>query len=144
MGSSNGTVDNGATYGGTMAPPEVLRYANYGVKRMLTLSGLSTSKTYNLELYSSRNATGNSTIFTIGTTTITIVSDMNKTNKAAFTALAPTSAGKIVINLDQTGTYNFVNGFILSENSGTVEPNVAPTANAGRTRASRFPPTAPP
>ena len=139
LGSSSGTIDNGATYGGTMAPPEVLRYANYGVKRTLTLSGLSTSKTYNLELYSSRNATGNSTIFTIGTTTITIVSDMNKTNKAAFTALAPNSAGQIIITLDKTGTYNFVNGFILSENSGTVEPNVAPTANAGADKSLTLP-----
>jgi predicted esterase len=118
--SSYGQLDNGSSYGGTMAPPEVLRYGSYGIKRTLTLSGLSTSKTYNLELYASRGNTGNSTIFTIGTTTITIVTDYNKTNKASFTGIKPNTSGQVIITIDKSGTYNYVNGFILTENGGTT------------------------
>jgi hypothetical protein len=130
--SSTALSDNGSTYGGTMCPPEVLRYTSYGTgTRTLTLNGLSTTKTYNLELYASRANTGNSTIFTIGSTSVTIVTDHNKTNKASFTALRTNTAGQIIVSINKSATYNYLNGFVLTENSGTVAPPVPPTASAG-------------
>jgi hypothetical protein len=98
-------------------PPEVLRYTTLRARlRTLTFSGLSASKKYNLELYASRANTGNSTIFTIGTTSITIVTDNNKTNKASFFNLVPKCiTGKLVVNIKSGTTYNYLNGFILTE-----------------------------
>jgi hypothetical protein len=118
--SASTIADNGATYGGTMCPPEVLRYTSYGGARTLTLSGLSTTKTYNLELYASRANTGNSTIFTIGTTSITIVTDYNKANKASFSNLKPNTSGQLVVSIKSGTTYNYLNGFILTEMASTT------------------------
>jgi hypothetical protein len=125
LSASTGLVDNGATYGGTMAPPEVLRYTtSSNVLRTLTFSGLSTAKKYNLELYASRANTGNSTIFTIGTTSVTIVTDNNKTNKASFLNLVPNASGQLVVNIKSGTTYNYLNGFILTEMAGTTTSTV--------------------
>ena len=64
LSKSEALPDNGSTYGGGMAPAEVLRYTSSATtERTLTLNGLSSSKTYNLELYASRNNTGHSTLF---------------------------------------------------------------------------------
>jgi hypothetical protein len=121
ISSFTGLVDNGATYGGTMAPPEVLRYTtSSNTLRTLTFSGLSAAKKYNLELYASRANTGNSTIFTIGTTSVTIVTDHNKTNKASFLNLVPNASGQLVVNIKSGTTYNYLNGFVLTEMTGTT------------------------
>ncbi len=120
LSASNGVSDNGTTYGGTMAPPEVVRYtSSNAAARTLTLNGLSVSKTYNIELYASRNNTGNSTKFTTGGTSVTVLTDKNKTNKAVFTGLTPSSGGQIVVNLQSINTYNYINGFAIIENSST-------------------------
>lgn len=120
LSASAAVSDNGSTYGGTMAPPEVLRYTSYyNSLRTLTFSGLSTTSTYNLELYASRGNTGNSSIFTIGSTSVTIVSDNNKTNAATFSSLVPNSSGQIVVSINKTGTYSYLNGFVLTENNGS-------------------------
>ena len=119
--------DNGSTYGGGMAPAEVLRYtSNASVARTLTINGLSTGASYNLELYGSRNNTGNSTVFTVNGTAITIVTDKNLTQKAAFNNLKPTISGQLTVNIQNLNGYNYLNGFILTE----VGPGT-PVADAG-------------
>lgn len=119
--SKNAIADNGSTYGGTMAPPQVLRYSSYAsVARTLTLSGLSASKTYNLELYASRASTGNATVFTINDSAITILTDNNKTVKAIFTNLKANAAGQLVISIKNANKYNYLNGFMLTEVSYTT------------------------
>ena len=126
LSSTEAVSDNGSTYGGTMAPAEVLRYSsNATATRTLTLSGLSTSKTYSVEFYASRAKTGYSSIFTIGTTTVTVNTDNNKTTKASFTNQKANSSGQIVVTI-KCGTttnaspYNYLNGFTLTEANTTT------------------------
>ncbi|HUQ96827.1 MAG TPA: T9SS type A sorting domain-containing protein [Chitinophagaceae bacterium] len=148
LSSSIGVSDNGTTYGGTMAPAEVLRFCTGATtQRNFTLSGLSLSKTYSLELYASRAKTGYATIFTIGGTSKTVVTDNNKSNAVTFTGLVPNSAGQIIVSLVGSTTtnpsaYNYLNGFILTETtSGTTAvtinqaPAIATTEEAYTTAA---------
>ena len=118
--SQNGVSDNGASYASTMAPAEVIRYASYSTSsRTLTITGLDDTKTYDLELYASRSgATNNTTRFTIGSTALDVKTDNNQSNKAAFTALV-SNGGKITIAIDRLNTYNYLNGFVLTENSAS-------------------------
>ncbi|MBO9572198.1 MAG: T9SS type A sorting domain-containing protein [Chitinophagaceae bacterium] len=117
LSQQSGIADNGTTYNATMAPVEVVRYASYSTSnRTLTISGLDNSKTYNLELYASRNgATNNTTRFTISSTSIDILTDNNLSNKASFTSIVP-SGGKITVNISKLNAYNYLNGFVLTEN----------------------------
>ena len=147
LSSTEAVGDNGSTYGGTMAPAEVLRYcSNATTTRTLTLSGLSTSKTYSVEFYASRAKTGYSSIFTIGSTTVTVNTDNNKTTKASFTNLKANSSGQIVVTI-KCGTttnaspYNYLNGFILTEQSGTSS-NVTRAAETGEPVIGEFEVTA--
>jgi hypothetical protein len=118
LSQSNGIFDNGSAYGGIMAPPEVLRYtSSSGITRTLTFSGLSSSKTYSLELYASRSNTGNASIFIANGNSITVVTDHNKANSASFVNLAPDGDGKLVITIKKTSNYNYLNGFTLTEGS---------------------------
>jgi hypothetical protein len=108
-----------------MAPPEVLRYTSYSATtRTLTLSGLSTTKTYALELYASRANKGNSTVFTLNGTAITILTDSNKTAKAVFTNLKAATGGQLVLSIKNLNSFNYLNGFVLSETSGTTTTTV--------------------
>jgi hypothetical protein len=123
-------ADNGSTYGGTMAPPEVLRHTSQAsVGRTLTISGLSTALTYSLELYASRAGTGNSTVFTVNGSGVTINTDNNKSTKATFSGLKANASGQLVISITNLNTYNYLNGFILTETAGTT----AATALTGAT-----------
>lgn len=127
---SEAVSDNGASYGGTMCPPAVLRYTTYAtVSRTLTISGLAAGKTYALELYASRNNTGNSTRFTINGTTQTVLTDGNKTNRVIFSNLT-TSNGNITVTIARVNTYSYLNGFMLTETTA-ITGNLAPVANAG-------------
>jgi hypothetical protein len=115
-----GVGDNGATYGGTMCPPEVLRYANYAsTNRTLTLSNLTPGKTYKLELYGSRGNTGNATVFVVGTERDTIVTDNNKTVPAVFVNISPNGSNQVIVNMyvRSGSTYQYLNGFRLIANS---------------------------
>ena len=135
MLSSGATVyENGTTYGSGMAPAEVLRFSSYATNaRTLTLTGLSTLRTYNLELYASRNEINkSSTIYTINKSSWIIVSDKNLTNKAVFTAITPTADGKIVVTIKSPHTNNYINGFMLTENSTTVSLKSGITIKADR------------
>jgi dienelactone hydrolase len=119
--------DNGTTYGSGMAPAEVLRYDSYSnVARKLTIRGLSTTKKYTIELYASRNDTGNSTIFTINRLIDTINTSHNLTNKAVFTNVTPNTAGQIVVSINQLTSYSYLNGFIVTE--GTVSSSTSRVA----------------
>lgn len=127
---SEAVSDNGASFGGTMCPPAVLRYTSYAtISRTLTINGLVAGKTYSLEFYASRNNTGNSTRFTINGVSQTVVTDNNKINKVVFNNLT-TSTGSIVVTVARVNTYSYLNGFMLSETTA-VTGNVAPVANAG-------------
>jgi hypothetical protein len=128
LSNSSGIADNGATYGSGMAPAPVLRYTSYYTgNRTLTIKGLSLSKTYNVELYASRNVSGSSTIFTINGVSQTIATYNNLTNKALFTNLSANSSGQLVINIAKTGSFNCINGFSVTESSSTTSTTAART-----------------
>lgn len=114
-------ADNGTTYVSGMAPAEVLRHSSYAtVRRTLTISGLSASKTYDIELYASRgNNSGNQTRFTTSGISQTVSTYNNSTQKAVFTGRTADAAGRIVITVDRLNTYNYLNGFTITEKSGT-------------------------
>jgi hypothetical protein len=115
ISNSAGISDNGASYGGTMCPPQVLRYVSISTStRTLTISGLNNSRKYDLEFYASRANTGNSTTFTIGGVAKTVVTDSNISNKISFADQSPVS-GQIIVSITRTGTYNYVNGFQVTE-----------------------------
>jgi hypothetical protein len=121
--NNTSVLDNGTAYGSGMAPAEVLRYVSTStVARTLTISGLAANKTYALELYGSRNAnSGYTTVFTIGTTSVSVGTFQNLANKASFTNLVANASGQIIVNIKSANPYNYLNGFILTElNSGTV------------------------
>jgi hypothetical protein len=116
--SQQGSVsDNGSSYTTTMAPSQVDRYASYSTSnRTLTISGLDNSKTYNLEIYASRSGTSNNTTrFAVGSSTVDVKTDNNSSNKASFTSLVP-SSGTITVNISKLNTYNYINGFMITEN----------------------------
>lgn len=118
LSASAAISENGATYAGGMAPGEVLRYASYTISsRTLTITGLDTARTYNLELYASRNAnTYDSTEFIINGERDTIITYRNHTNKSEFSNITPTSPGQIVVNINPLRVYDYLNGFGLTEN----------------------------
>jgi dienelactone hydrolase len=117
LSATNAVVDNGSTYGSGMAPAEVLRYvSNHNATRTLTFSGLSNTKTYSLELYSSRNAsTAGNTVFNVNGAVQTVNAASNKLNKATFINLIPNSSGQLVVTISKTSTYSHLNGFVLGE-----------------------------
>ena len=119
-----------------MAPAEVLRYNSaYGSLRTLTLNGLSTSKTYNLELYASRNSsTAGNTIFTINSTSKSINASKNLSYKASFTTLKANSYGQIIVSISRSSTYDYLNGFMLTEVSPTTSTLTAQEASVTDTQ----------
>lgn len=128
---TQGIFDNGSTYGGIMCPPEVLRYGSYATSttRNLILNGLNDSLTYDLELFASRNITGNSTIFIINGISKSIITDNNKTNKVVFTSIRPLNK-RITIAINKSGTFTYLNGVVITEISNTSQ-NFVPLAKAG-------------
>lgn len=115
MNLSNAIADNGSSYPITMCPAEVGRTTSYStVARYITLSGLDNTKRYELEVYGSRNGTGNSTKYSVGATSINILTDRNYSNKAVFTNITPAS-GQIMLVVERLNTYNYINGFVLRE-----------------------------
>ncbi|MET0635092.1 MAG: T9SS type A sorting domain-containing protein [Chitinophagaceae bacterium] len=127
---SEAISDNSASFPGGVAPAEVLRYSSYATtNRTLTITGLATGKTYDLELYSSRNNTGNKTKFTTGTKTYTVSSSGNSKDKALFTSLQPDAQGKLQVKIERTATFNYINGFTLTEktSSGTAKSGTPET-----------------
>lgn len=123
--------DNSVSYTGfTGLPDSALRYVSaHSNQRTLTIGGLDNAKSYNISLYSSRNAAGFTTKFTHGSTIIRIPTSGNKTAMATFSDIIPIS-GQIVIQIDSaagsTNRYNHLNAFVITET-----PLIACAADAG-------------
>ncbi|MGZ8538806.1 MAG: T9SS type A sorting domain-containing protein, partial [Flavisolibacter sp.] len=87
------------------------------INRVLIIKGLDNSKTYNLEIFASRKGVSNNTTrFTIGSVIKDVVTDNNLANEVSFTSITPTS-GQIIVNIARLNAFNYVNGFILTENN---------------------------
>ena len=113
-------ADNGATYAAaaTACPPAVLRYTSANTSyRTLTFNGMNTTKTYNLEFYGSRANTGNSSVFQVGSRYDTISTDNNLNDVARFTGIVPDNNGRIVVTISRIGTWNYLSGFTVTENT---------------------------
>jgi hypothetical protein len=108
-----GIADNGANYGGTIAPPAVLRYCSYSSQRRSLVISNIPSSSVSLSLYGSRASEGNETIYTIGSTSETLVTDNNLINASVFSNV-PVSNGQIIIQMDKIGSFNYLNGFTLT------------------------------
>lgn len=117
LSQTTGTADNAASYGGGVAPAEVLRHTSYSTMgRTLKFTGLAAGKTYNVELYGSRSGTTvNRTVFIIGNLKDTILTSNNKTESAVFANVTSSSAGEISIAISRLNTYTYLNGFIITE-----------------------------
>ncbi|HEX2608522.1 MAG TPA: hypothetical protein VHK91_14135, partial [Flavisolibacter sp.] len=115
INQQSGVSDNSTSISSTMAPKEVVRYASYSTSnRVLTISGLDNTKTYDLELYASRAGTSNNTTrFTVGATNVDVKTDNNTATKAAFSAVVPVN-GKITVNISKLNSYNYLNGLTLT------------------------------
>lgn len=122
LSQSTGVGDNSASYQAGMAPAEVLRHTSYStVGRSLTISGLSPSLKYDIELYASRNTrSGNSTVFSIGSLSTAVATHNNFSDKAVFTGIVPNAQGQITVTLKRTQTYTYLNGFTITEGSGAA------------------------
>ncbi|HEY0060322.1 MAG TPA: MopE-related protein, partial [Flavisolibacter sp.] len=118
LSNNYGVTDNGAEYGGGMTPAQVLRYTTSANKtRTLTLKGLSPAKTYNIELYASRNANSSyKTNFTIGNKTISVATYRNRFVKASFPEVVPSAGGQIVVTIANPNLFSYLNGFVITEN----------------------------
>ncbi|RYG01586.1 MAG: hypothetical protein EOO02_12445, partial [Chitinophagaceae bacterium] len=104
-----------------MAPKEVLESASYStVLRTLRLSGLTPGKTYDIELYSSRSNSDNPTKFILNGAVQMINSNNNQNNKAAYANVRANGAGIIEVQLTRTKTYNYLNGFKLTEKGSST------------------------
>ena len=137
LSAQGGYSDNGATYPVTMCPQQVGRDASYATStRTNTLNGLDNTKLYDIQLYASRGNAGQTTRFTVNGTNVDIATNSNFTNIATFSNIAP-SAGKIVITIANLATYNYLNGFTLTEKPGAGGTNQSPVASAGTVRRSR-------
>lgn len=129
LSNSLNIADNGTNFGTgstAMAPAAVLRHSNYYWKaRTLTLNGLSSGKYYSIEFYAGRNSNpNNNTTFSVGGNGKTIATYNNTSNKASFANLQADASGKIVITISNSGQYNYLNGFTVTENSGVVAQSV--------------------
>ncbi len=120
LSGAQGVADNGTSYGGTIAPPEVLRYASYNSSiRTLTLHNIPATSISSLEIYGSRANLGNSSIYTINGISKTLVTDFNLTGDAVFSNI-PVSNGDLVINVDKKGSFNYINGFKITLSTNKV------------------------
>jgi hypothetical protein len=121
LSSSDGMLDNSAGYGSGMAPAEVLRYASGAAKnRTLTITGLSPSKKYTIALFGSRKRNpGNVTLFKINKTVHKVATYNNLEDEAIFKDATPDKKGDIIIKIESANTYNYLNGFTITETAAT-------------------------
>jgi dienelactone hydrolase len=143
LSNQTSVSDNSTGYNTTMAPVNVGRYASYSTtNRTLTLNGLDNAKQYALEIYSSRKGIShNSTRITVNGVSQTILTDNNLSTPFSFGSITP-SSGKISVSIEKLSTYNYINGFILTEiGSGTGNPgtNAPPVVNAGTDKSIQLP-----
>jgi hypothetical protein len=119
LSSTHRVVDNGATYGSGIAPAEVLRHTSYSAaNRTLTISGLSSSKKYAIELFGSRRKNPHdATRFRIGNQSRTVKTYKNLSEFAKFKDIVPDANGRIVVKIESVKTYNYLNGFAIVESN---------------------------
>jgi hypothetical protein len=113
--SNDGTgFDNGVKYSSNapLTQDSVLRKGIYiSEAGTVTLTSLNDSSVFSISLYASRDRTDSqSTIFSVGNQSITILTDKNLTKAATFNNIAPTK-GKIVVTFKQLKAYGYLNGF---------------------------------
>jgi Secretion system C-terminal sorting domain len=114
MSVDQGVADNGTSYGGTIADPQVLRYASYNsYRRTLTLNNIPAGSLVSLEIYGSRANTGNTSIYTINGVGKSLVTDYNLTQSVIFSNLTVTN-GQVQVTIDKVSSFNYINGFRLS------------------------------
>jgi hypothetical protein len=76
---------------------------------------------YTIELYAARSSNPtSSTVFLIGTASQTVSTYNNKTQKAVFSNLSANAQGQLTVTIERRGTYNYLNGFSISESSSTT------------------------
>ena len=115
--------DNGAGYvsTATICPPAVLRYASAEkTSRTLTIKGLDPAKMYSFDLFASSTVTGNKTEFVIAGSNYIISTDNNKNGYAEYFNVHPNSSGTVAVTLNSIGTWNYISGFNITEQTGTV------------------------
>ena len=121
--------DNGATYGGTVVPAAVWRYTSHAtINRTITLTGLNNAARYDISFFAGRAASttnANSTRFSIGSQSVVISTDNNKTAPATFTNIAPVN-GQMVINVARVNTFNYINGFTITETIANAPGSASP------------------
>lgn len=133
LSQTTGTADNGASYGGGVVAAEVLRHASYSTMgRTLKFTGLAAGKQYVIELFASRSgATVNRTIFNVGSIADTLLTSNNKAEEGVLNNVTASSSGEITIAISRLNTYNYINGFVISEASASSSSaRVATTAAA--------------
>ncbi|HPG12593.1 MAG TPA: PKD domain-containing protein, partial [Chitinophagaceae bacterium] len=140
---SYGVADNGVSYPITMCPVQVGRTASYStVNRWIDITDLDNNKSYDLEVYGSRSGSAtNSTRYLVGGSSVVINTTGNYSNKAIFSNLTPTG-GTIRLDMQRLNTYNYINGFIITEktsNGGGGTSNTAPVAVPGNNQEITLP-----
>lgn len=135
LSQTTGTADNGATYGGGVAPAEVLRHTSYSTMgRTLKFTGLTPGKKYTIQLFASRSGTQvNSTKYTVGSVKDTVYTTNNKSEESVFSNVAASTAGEISVMIERLNTYNYINGFIISEVSTSTASRTALAATDSTT-----------
>jgi hypothetical protein len=122
-------ADNGVGYtkGAAMCPDTVLRFSSYTSSiRNLTISGLNSSKKYNLTFYASRMRNdGQMTTFTIGSQSVKVLTDNNSSTPANFASVT-SSSGTIMVGIARSSIYNYLNGFTITEITGLAPSDISP------------------
>lgn len=117
-----GVADNGSSYasGATVIPQQVLRYNSYNTSnRTLLLQGLTPGNNYTLKVYGSRANSGNKTVVQFGNRRDTISTDHNTSDFALLTGLTANSSGQLEVDIYRIGTYTYIAGFTLIEETGS-------------------------
>jgi pimeloyl-ACP methyl ester carboxylesterase len=119
LSAQTAVSDNGVNYVTvTMCPQQAARFPSYysgSGGRTLTLSGLSSTKTYSISLYATRVNPQQTTTFAIGAAKVTISTNDNTSSVATFSNLTPATGGEIVVTLTHSQYYDYINGFTLTE-----------------------------
>lgn len=127
LSAQTGIADNGATYPVTLCPQKVARYASYysaSGGRTLTLTGLDSTKLYRLDFYATRGyVPSQNTTFAANGSSVTVATNNNTATVGTLDNLIPASGGRLVITVTHSATYDYLNGFTITEKTP-----VAPTA----------------
>jgi hypothetical protein len=97
----------------------VARYASYYSStggRTLTLTGLDSTKLYRLDFYATRGyVPSQNTIFAANGSSVTVATNNNTATIGTLDNLVPASGGRLVITITHSATYDYVNGFTITE-----------------------------